>query len=277
MGSAAGTSPGRLVDTDDNFNIISEWGYCRHCQHPGRKFQSSWTHCWLEEKHHSDVWFCYSSHNPEAIAWYCIVHNNTLRLWNLDSRTIISTTITIPNVSIAQTQNNTLTNKRYLRAATSKTSNSSLETTNLPHLLQRLPSAKSGSSTLSDMIRMDSSRAALWPRTECRKCDCHIVNISLWSWKAQITYISSFRHYQGWKVCVLHPHHRQPCCSSWYLGFEQCQTTWWPCHYSTDYWSPLHQNDTRSETHRRHWLRRADWRDRANQYTCWFQGVIYWH
>jgi hypothetical protein len=25
MGSAAGTSPGRLVETDDNFNIISEW------------------------------------------------------------------------------------------------------------------------------------------------------------------------------------------------------------------------------------------------------------
>jgi hypothetical protein len=155
MGSAAGTSPGRLVETDDNFNIISEWpeDIAGTANILGENFNPhGLTVDW--EKNiilTSDFVIPVTILKPSL----GIVHDNTLRLWNLASRTIIST-ITIPNVSIAQTQKNTFTNKRSLRVAESKTSNSFPETTNLLHLLQRLPSVKSGSSTLSDMLRMDS-------------------------------------------------------------------------------------------------------------------------
>jgi hypothetical protein len=155
MGSAVGTSPGRLVETDDNFNIISEWpeDIAGNANSLGENFNPhGLTVDW--EKNiilTSDFVIPVTILKPSL----GIVHDNTLRLWNLASRTIIST-ITIPNVSIAQTQKNTFTNKRYLRVAASKTSNSFPETTNLRHWLQRLPSVKSGSFTLSDMIRVDS-------------------------------------------------------------------------------------------------------------------------
>jgi hypothetical protein len=155
MGSAAGTSPGRLVETDDNFNIISEWPeeIAGTANILGENFNPhGLTVDW--EKNiilTSDFVIPVTILKPSL----GIVHDNTLRLWNLASRTIIST-ITIPNVSIAQTPKNTFTNKRYLRVAASKTSNSSPETTNLLHLRQRLPSVKSGSYILSDMIQMDS-------------------------------------------------------------------------------------------------------------------------
>jgi selenium-binding protein 1 len=102
MGSAAGTSPGRLVETDDNFNIISEWpeDIAGTANILGENFNPhGLTVDW--EKNiilTSDFVIPVTILKPSL----GIVHDNTLRLWNLASRTIIST-ITIPNVSIAQT------------------------------------------------------------------------------------------------------------------------------------------------------------------------------
>ena len=99
MGSAVGTSPGRLVETDSDFNIIAE--------HP--KDVTGLTNIHDEQ---------FSPHGL-SVDWekniiltsdfvvpitilkpsLGIVKANTLRLWNLASRTIIST-ITIPSVCL---------------------------------------------------------------------------------------------------------------------------------------------------------------------------------
>lgn len=98
MGSAVGTSPGRLVETDANFNIIAE--------HPkdiaglaniaGEQFSPHG----LSVDWEKNVMLTSDFVVPITILKPSlgIVHANTLRLWNLASRTIIST-ITIPDVS----------------------------------------------------------------------------------------------------------------------------------------------------------------------------------
>lgn len=98
MGSAVGTSPGRLVETDADFNIIHEWPE-----------DVTGTLNILEQQHSphglavdfdkniiltSDFVVPLSILKPSLGIQYA----NTLRLWDLPSRKIIST-IPIPNVS----------------------------------------------------------------------------------------------------------------------------------------------------------------------------------
>ncbi|KAK0111094.1 hypothetical protein ONS95_001472 [Cadophora gregata] len=96
MGSAVGTSPGRLVETDANFNIIAE--------HPkdvsgltnilGQQFSPHG----LSVDWEKNIILTSDFVVPVTILKPSlgIVRANTLRLWNLASRTIIST-ITIPD------------------------------------------------------------------------------------------------------------------------------------------------------------------------------------
>ncbi len=98
MGSTVGTAPGRLVETDKDFNIIAE--------HPkdiagltnilGEQFSPHGLSVDWEKNIilTSDFVVPITILKPSL----GIAHANTLRLWNLASRTIIST-ITIPNVS----------------------------------------------------------------------------------------------------------------------------------------------------------------------------------
>lgn len=99
MGSAVGTSPGRLVETDSDFNIIHQFpedvpGLLNVL---GEQFNPHGLSVDWEKNLilTSDFVVPLSILKPSV----GIQHANTLRLWNLDSRTIIST-ITIPNVSL---------------------------------------------------------------------------------------------------------------------------------------------------------------------------------
>jgi hypothetical protein len=98
MGSAAGTSPGRLIETDANYNIINEFptdiaGTLNIVEKPFNPhgLTVDWEHNIILT---SDFVIPVTILKPSL----GIVHDNTLRLWDLASRTIIST-ITIPNVS----------------------------------------------------------------------------------------------------------------------------------------------------------------------------------
>ncbi|KAI1074571.1 hypothetical protein F5B20DRAFT_563219 [Whalleya microplaca] len=96
MGSAVGTSPGRLVETDADFNIIHQWpedveGTLNIL---GEQFSPHGLAVNYEKKIilTSDFIVPLSILKPTL----GIQRANTLRLWELDSRTIINT-ITIPN------------------------------------------------------------------------------------------------------------------------------------------------------------------------------------
>jgi WD40 repeat protein len=96
MGSAVGTSPGRLVEFDSNYNIIA--------QHPedlagqlnilGEQFSPHG----LTVNWEKNIGFTSDFVVPLSILKPSleVVRANTLRLWDLENRTIIST-ITIPN------------------------------------------------------------------------------------------------------------------------------------------------------------------------------------
>lgn len=95
--AALGTSPGRLVETDDNFNIIHEWpedveGTLNVL---GEQFSPHGLSVDWEKNLilTSDYVVPLSILKPSL----GVQRANTLRLWNLKSRTIINT-ITIPNV-----------------------------------------------------------------------------------------------------------------------------------------------------------------------------------
>lgn len=97
MGSAVGTSPGRLVETDAEGNIIHEWpedvnGLLNVL---GEQFSPHGLSIDFDKGIilTSDFVVPLSILKPTL----GIQRANTLRLWNLASRTIIST-ITIPNV-----------------------------------------------------------------------------------------------------------------------------------------------------------------------------------
>lgn len=100
MGSAAGTSPGRLVETDANNNIIHEWpeDVAGTLNILGEQF----TPHGLTVDWNNNIILTSDFVVPLSILkpTLGIQHANTLRLWDLTSRTIIST-ITIPNVSEA--------------------------------------------------------------------------------------------------------------------------------------------------------------------------------
>ncbi|KAL9046927.1 MAG: hypothetical protein Q9214_000368 [Letrouitia sp. 1 TL-2023] len=96
MGSAAGTSPGRLVETNNNFDIIA--------QHPQDAASNANILAENFNPHGLSIDF---EKNLILTSDYIvplsilkpslgIIRDNTLRLWNLASRSIIST-ITIPD------------------------------------------------------------------------------------------------------------------------------------------------------------------------------------
>ena len=98
MGSAVGTSPGRLVETDADGNILHEWpedvGGLLNVL--GEQFSPHGLTVDFDKGLilTSDFVVPLSILKPTL----GIQRANTLRLWNLSSRTIIST-ITIPDVS----------------------------------------------------------------------------------------------------------------------------------------------------------------------------------
>lgn len=99
MGSAVGTTPGRLIETDANFDIIHEWpedveGTLNIL---GEQFSPHGLSIDWKNK------FILTSDFVEPISilkpTLGVRHANTLRLWDLDSRKILNT-LTIPDVSI---------------------------------------------------------------------------------------------------------------------------------------------------------------------------------
>jgi hypothetical protein len=98
MGSAVGTSPGRLVETDANFNIIHEWpeDVSSTLNILGEQFSPHGLSIDFDKNIilTSDFVVPVTILKPASIAG--IQKANTLRLWELSSRKIIST-ITIPN------------------------------------------------------------------------------------------------------------------------------------------------------------------------------------
>jgi selenium-binding protein 1 len=101
MGSAAGTSPGRLVETDAEGNILHEWpedvdGTLNILE---EQFSPHGLSINFDKKIilTSDFVVPLSILKPTT----GIQRADTLRLWDLDTRTIIST-ITIPNVSASR-------------------------------------------------------------------------------------------------------------------------------------------------------------------------------
>lgn len=98
MGSAVGTSPGRLVETDANFNIINEWPKSVEGTLNILKDQFNPHGLSIDWKRKNIL----TSDFVEPVS---ILHPslgirkaNTLRLWDLDTKEILNT-ITIPNVS----------------------------------------------------------------------------------------------------------------------------------------------------------------------------------
>jgi hypothetical protein len=100
MGSAAGTSPGRLVETDANYNIIGEFPAVTDVPGTLNVVEDLFNPHGLTVNWEKNIILTSDFVVPVSILKPSlgIVHDNTLRLWNLDTRTIIST-ITIPNVS----------------------------------------------------------------------------------------------------------------------------------------------------------------------------------
>lgn len=97
MGSAVGTSPGRLIETDAEFNIIHEWpedveGTVNILE---EQFSPHGLSIDWERK------FILTSDFVEPISILMpstgIKRVNTLRLWDMDSKKILNT-ITIPDV-----------------------------------------------------------------------------------------------------------------------------------------------------------------------------------
>jgi selenium-binding protein 1 len=100
MGSAVGTSPGRLVETDANFDIINEWpkDVESTLNILGEQFNPHGLSIDWERKNilTSDFVEPVSILHPSL----GIKKANTLRLWDLDTKKILNT-ITIPNVSVS--------------------------------------------------------------------------------------------------------------------------------------------------------------------------------
>ena len=98
MGSAAGTSVGRLVETDADYNIIHQWPE----DVPGvlSIIDQQFDPHGLSIDWEKNILLTSDFVSPITILKPSteIQHANTLRLWELDTRTIINT-ITIPNVS----------------------------------------------------------------------------------------------------------------------------------------------------------------------------------
>lgn len=100
MGSALGTTPGRLIETDADYNIIHEWpeDVDGTLNILGEQFSPHGLSIDWERK------FILTSDFVEPVTILKpsagVRRANTLRLWDLDSRTILNT-LTIPNVSLS--------------------------------------------------------------------------------------------------------------------------------------------------------------------------------
>lgn len=96
MGSAAGTSPGRLVETDNNFNIIAE--HPKDLAGQANIVKDNFNPHGLSIDFAKNLILTSDFIVPLSILKPSLgkISDNTLRLWNLAERTIIST-ITIPN------------------------------------------------------------------------------------------------------------------------------------------------------------------------------------
>ncbi len=102
MGSAAGTAPGRLVETDSNYNIIGEFPAVTDISGTLNIVEEPFNPHGLTVDWNKNIILTSDFVVPVTILKPSlgIQHDNTLRLWKLDTRTIIST-ITIPNVSVS--------------------------------------------------------------------------------------------------------------------------------------------------------------------------------
>jgi len=102
MGSAAGTAPGRVVETDGNYNIIGEFPALTDVASTANLLEDNFNPHGLTVNWEKNIFLTSDFVIPVTIlkpaSALGIVHDNTLRLWNLAQRSIIST-ITIPNVS----------------------------------------------------------------------------------------------------------------------------------------------------------------------------------
>jgi hypothetical protein len=100
MGSAVGTSPGRLVETDAQGNILHEWP--EDVQGTLNVLGEQFSPHGLSIDFNKNLILTSDFVVPVTILkpTLGIQKANTLRLWNLSTRTILST-ITIPNVSNA--------------------------------------------------------------------------------------------------------------------------------------------------------------------------------
>ncbi|KAF2498719.1 hypothetical protein BU16DRAFT_605065 [Lophium mytilinum] len=98
MGSAVGTSPGRLIETDANFNIIHEWpeDVESTLNILGEQFSPHGLSIDWEKKIILTSDFVVPVTILKPASALGIQRADTLRLWDLDSRKILST-ITIPN------------------------------------------------------------------------------------------------------------------------------------------------------------------------------------
>jgi hypothetical protein len=96
MGSAVGTSPGRLVETDANFNIIHQWP--EDVAGTLNVLESQFSPHGLSVDFKNNFILTSDFVVPLSILKPTtgIQHANTLRLWDLTTRTILNT-ITIPN------------------------------------------------------------------------------------------------------------------------------------------------------------------------------------
>lgn len=96
MGSAVGTSPGRLIETDAEFNIIHEWP--EDVAGTLNILEKQFSPHGLSIDFDANVMLTSDFVIPLSILKPTtgIQRADTLRLWDLASRTIIST-ITIPN------------------------------------------------------------------------------------------------------------------------------------------------------------------------------------
>lgn len=152
MGSAVGTSPGRLVETDADFNIIHEWP--EDVEGTLNILEQQFSPHGLSIDWEKKLILTSDFVEPITILKPSlgVRHADTLRLWDLDSRKILST-LTIPNV-IPPLIFNFHAYSNSIRVVVSKMSSSFPDTRNL--LLLPLPCTwvSFGSSTLSEKTPM---------------------------------------------------------------------------------------------------------------------------
>lgn len=128
MGSAVGTSPGRLIETDANGNIIHEWP--EDVEGTLNILGEQFSPHGLSVDFDKNIILTSDFVVPITILkpTLGIKKADTLRLWDLKSRKIIST-ITIPNVSCSS-QDGNIANSH--RAKVFKMSSSSPVTRRVP-------------------------------------------------------------------------------------------------------------------------------------------------